>query len=128
VEYDNLDSYTRSQGYLSKANMIAFAKMLVSASKKFGMFAAQKNLSELGTQGRDEIGFAFAIAEECYRWDSCKAYVDVYGDQVIDIEYTDDLRESFSKICASKHRPKATILRDRKLLKQGENGYAYKRC
>ena len=128
VEFDNLDSYTRSEGHLTLENAVAFATLLVKAAKASGLSAAQKNLSELGTRGRDNIGFTFAIAEECHRWDECQAYKDVYGAQVIDIEYTDDLRGSFAKVCADPATPKATILRDRLLLPAAAKGHVYQRC
>jgi hypothetical protein len=128
VEFDNLDSYTRSDGQLKKSDAIKFAKMLVNAAKQNGLHAGQKNLSELGTQGRDDIGFTFVIAEECHRWDECKAYTNIYGDQVINIEYDDDLRGTFKDICKDKNTPKATILRDRLLSKAGAKRYKYKAC
>ena len=46
---------------------------------------------ELGRRGPADIGFDFAVAEECRRFDECTAYTDVYGDYVIDIRYIDDL-------------------------------------
>lgn len=128
VEFDNLDSYTRSEGLITQENAIAFATRLVNAAKENGLAAAQKNLSELGTLGRDKIGFSFVVAEECHRWDECKAYTDVYGSQVIDIEYSDDLRGTFADVCHDKNTPRATILRDRKLLPAGRVNYVYKRC
>jgi hypothetical protein len=53
--------------------------------------AGQKNTPELGRRGPADIGFDFAVSEECRRFDECTAYTDVYGDYVIDIEYIDDL-------------------------------------
>jgi hypothetical protein len=128
VEFDNLDSYTRTGGRLSVAHAVAFAKMLVSATNSAGMAAGQKNAAEISARGRSEIGFAFAVAEECHRWDECRAYTEVYGKQVINIEYSDDLRGTFEEVCADPQTPKSTILRDRLLLPSGENGYVYRRC
>lgn len=128
VEFDNLDSYTRSDGVLTLDHSIAFATLLVGAVHGMGLIAGQKNTSELGTTGRDVIGFDFAVAEECHRWDECAAYTDVYGDQVIGIEYTDDLRGSFADACADPARPRSLILRDRMLVPAGNPDYAFAHC
>ena len=128
VEFDNLDSYTRSRGRLTLADAVAFAKMLVVATKSAGMAAGQKNAADLSQRGRSEIGFTFAVSEECHRWDECRAYTAVYGSQIINIEYSDDLRGTFEKVCADAETPKSTILRDRMLERKGGAGYIYRRC
>jgi hypothetical protein len=128
VEFDNLDSYTRSQDHLTLQDSIAFAKLLVEAVHSMGLSAGQKNTTDLGTDGRDVIGFDFAVAEECYRWDECAAFSDVYGDQVIGIEYTDDLRGSFADACADPARPRSMILRDRMLVPAGHADYIFEHC
>lgn len=128
VEFDNLDSYMRTGGRLTVGDAVAFAKMLVAATKSAGMAAGQKNAAELSQRGRDEIGFTFAVSEECHRWDECRAYTNVYGTQVIDIEYSDDLRGTFEGVCADAQTPKSTILRDRMLVPKGGAGYVYGRC
>ncbi len=128
VEFDNLDSYTRTGGRLTVGDSVAFAKMLVFAATSAGMAAGQKNAAELSERGRSEIGFTFAVSEECHRWDECRAYTGVYGAQVIDIEYSDDLRGTFEKVCKDPQSPKATILRDRMLVPKGGAGYVYRRC
>lgn len=129
IEFDNLDSYTRSHGYLKQADALAFAKLLVNSAKKWGLPAAQKNAGELGTRGRDEAGFSFAIVEECYRWQECDTYTNVYGPkQVIDIEYPDDLNVDFTKACAEKSRPTKMILRDKMLVPTGAGGYLFRTC
>ena len=128
VEFDNLDSYTRSDDRLTLENAVAFATLLVKAAHDLGLTSAQKNLSELGQRGRDQIGFDFAITEECHRWDECNAYTDVYGDQVIGIEYADDLRGSFVDACADPNRPPSLILRDRMLTRPGAAEYVFAFC
>jgi hypothetical protein len=129
VEFDNLDSYTRSDGYLTLDDTVAFARLLVAAAARLGLPAAQKNTPELGTRGRDQVGFRFAIAEECHRWNECAAYTRVYGaGQVLGIEYTDDLRGPFSAACADPDRPASLILRDRMLLPVGSKGYVFELC
>lgn len=127
VEFDNLDSFTRSDGLLTEDDAIAFAQLLVKQAQDLGLAAGQKNTPQLGDRG-PEIGFTFAVAEECARYRECAAYTDVYGDRVIDIEYADDLDRSFAEICADPETPASTILRDRDLVPAGEPDYVYEHC
>jgi hypothetical protein len=128
VEFDNLDSYTRTGGRLKLADAVAFAKLLVATTTSSGMAAGQKNAVELSQRGRQEIGFSFVVTEECHRWNECRDYTKVYGNQIINIEYSDDLRGTFAEVCADPQTPKSTILRDRLLVPKGNAGYVYKRC
>lgn len=128
VEFDNLDSYTRSEGRLAQADALAFASLLVARAARLGLPAGQKNTAELGAEGR-RIGFAFAVAESCHRWDECAAYTGVYGaDQVLGIEYDGDLRDSFADACADPDRPGSLILRDRDLAPKGAAGHVFQAC
>ena len=115
VEFDNLDSYSRSKGAFTLSDAIAFATLLVKHAHASGLAASQKNTAELGTRGKTMIGFDFATTEECDRYDECSAFTRVYGARVYDIEYTDDLRGSFSAVCSRASTPKLTVLRDRSL-------------
>jgi hypothetical protein len=129
VEFDNLDSYSRSDGPLDAEDALAFASLLVAEAGKLGLPTGQKNAAELGARGREEAGFAFAVTEECHRWDECAAYTRVYGkDQVLGIEYADDLRGSFAEACADPDRPGSLILRDRLLSRRGSDGYVFDAC
>ncbi len=128
VEFDNLDSYTRSQDALTLDNAVDFATVLVVHAHKLGLAAGQKNTGELGTRGRDDIGFDFAVLEECDQFDECASFTDVYGDAVIDIEYTDELRRPFAQVCADAATPASTILRDRNLSPAGSSEYVYESC
>lgn len=129
VEFDNLDSYSRSGGRLDLEDAVAFATLLVAEARGLGLPAGQKNTAELGRRGRDEAGFAFAVTEECHRWDECAAFTGVYGtDQVLGIEYSDDLRGTFAEACADPGRPGSMILRDRLLTVPGQPGYVFERC
>lgn len=128
VEFDNLDSYTRSAKQLSLDDAVAFATLLVQHAHSAGLAAGQKNTGELGTRGRDQIGFDFAVAEECDRFRECSSFTDVYGARVIDIEYTDALRRPFALMCSDPATPRSTILRDRKLTSPGSADYAYQHC
>lgn len=129
VEFDNLDSYTRSGGSLALADAVAFATLLVQAAAELGLPAGQKNTAELGRRGRDQVGFSFAVAEGCHRWDECATYTRVYGaDQVLGIEYDGDLRGSFAEACDDPDRPASLILRDRDLAPKGAAGHVFQAC
>lgn len=128
VEFDNLDSFSRSNGALKQADAVAFAHLLVEIAHRNGLAAGQKNTPQLSDDERRQIGFDFAVSEECHRFDECSAYTAYYGDQVINIEYTDDLRGKFSDVCRDKNTPKATILRDRLLQTPEQKQYRYAHC
>ena len=84
VEFDNLDSFTRSRGLLSARDSRAFAALLVDRAHEEGLAAAQKNRA--GWDGA-VVGYDFAIAEECAQWRECGAYVASYGALVLAVEY-----------------------------------------
>lgn len=128
VEFDNLDSYTRSKGTLKLSDAITFATLLVKTAHDYGLAAGQKNTAQLSGRGKDEIGFDFVISEECHRFNECAAYTGVYGDQVINIEYTDDLRGAFDKVCSDAQTPNDTVLRDRNLVPAGKKHYKFRHC
>ncbi|GAB2450387.1 hypothetical protein HD599_002231 [Conyzicola lurida] len=128
VEIDNLDSYTRSDGALTDDDAIALATLYAESAHALGLAIAQKNAVELGTRGRDDAGFDFAVAEECQRFDECDRYTEVYGEHVIDIEYTDDLLGEFADVCADPQVPASTILRDRDLTTPDSPEYVFESC
>lgn len=84
IEYDNLDSFTRSGGRLSPRDARRFAALLVPQAHEEGLAAAQKNRA--GWDGRS-VGYDFAIAEECARWHECGGYAATYGPLVLAVEY-----------------------------------------
>ncbi len=126
VEIDNLDSDTRSRGALTVDDNLAFATLLAEDAHGRGLLIGQKNAAELGERGRAEAGFDFAVAEECVAFDDCAAYTAVYGERVLDVEYTDNLPAG--EVCGSPVRPRSTIVRDRDLVRPGDPGYSYRRC
>jgi hypothetical protein len=128
VEFDNLDSWTRSRGLLTMRDNVALATLLVTRAHQDTLAAGQKNTTELGTRGRDQIGFNFAVAEECHRYSECSYYSSVYGARVIDIEYSGNLRGTFAQTCADPTTPKMTILRDRDLTTPRNKHYVYAHC
>lgn len=109
VEYDNLDSFSRSHRLIQRRQAIAFARLLVRVAHRSGLAAGQKNMA--GFDGT-RIGFDFAVAEECGRWRECRRYVTSYGDQVLVIEYR---ARDFRRACAAYADRLAIVLRDRAL-------------
>ncbi len=128
VEVDNLDSYLRSRNKLTVSNNLAYAKLLADRAHSKGLAIGQKNSSEQAARARAEVGFDFAVSEECHRWDECSSYSDVYKEHVMDIEYTDDLRGTFEDVCNDPDTPATTTLRDRYLVGPGEPEYAFDHC
>jgi hypothetical protein len=133
VELDNLDSWTRFEDTpmedrvpFGEADAVAFAELLAGVARAHGLAVAQKNTVELPAEvARGRIGFDFAIAEECGHWDECQGYVDVYGDHVIAIEYTErDLRRT----CRGYGDRLSVVLRDIDVSTPGSPTYRYARC
>jgi hypothetical protein len=125
VELDNLDSYARSGGRLTLADNLEVAKVLVEQAHDLGLLAGQKNAAEESGRLRD-AGFDFAVAEQCVEFDECPAYTDVYGADVLAIEYPGD--PDSDEPCASPDRPSSTIVRDQELTTPGDPGYLYRAC
>ncbi|GAA0998601.1 endo alpha-1,4 polygalactosaminidase [Subtercola frigoramans] len=128
VEFDNFDSFTRSDGAFTSAEAVGFATTLVTSAHSSGLAAAQKNAPDLARVGATSVGFDFAIAEECFQFSECAAYAAAYGHRVIDVEYADTLSSSFSTVCASADRPASTMLRDRALTPAGDPKHIYEHC
>lgn len=128
VEFDNLDSYTRSDGALTLDDNLALASRLVDVAHDAGLAAGQKNAAEDAARLRERAGFDFAVVEECATYEECDAYTDVYGDQVIDIEYTDELPRPFTEMCDDDSSPASMVLRDRDLLPAGDDGHVFETC
>ncbi|MCX6501583.1 MAG: endo alpha-1,4 polygalactosaminidase [Microbacterium sp.] len=128
VEFDNLDSYTRSNGLLTFDDNLGLARMLVDAAHAVGLAAAQKNAAEDAARLHADAGFDFAVVEECAAYDECGSYTDVYGDRVIDIEYTDELPRPFTDVCADESVPASVVLRDRGLVTPDAAEYVFELC
>ncbi|PSL36458.1 glycosyl hydrolase family 114 [Labedella gwakjiensis] len=128
VEIDNLDSFSRSAGQLTAEHNTALAELFAERAHADGLAIGQKNAAEMSEEMRTSVGFDFAVAEECHRFDECRAYTEVYGQSVIDIEYADDLRGSFADVCADPDTPRSVVLRDRDLVSQGDPGYVFELC
>lgn len=133
VELDNLDTFTRftdpRSGLVPRAGALALAREYVVLGHRLGLAVGQKNTAELGAAGRRQIGFDFAVAEECSAFRECGAYTAVYGSRVLQIEYPDSLDGTpFARVCASRDRASRTILRDRDLVPAGRPGHLYRSC
>ncbi|QCR44746.1 hypothetical protein C1N91_15590 [Curtobacterium sp. SGAir0471] len=128
VEFDNLDSWTRSGKRLTRSGNLALAEALVRLGHEHGLAVGQKNTPQLGKAGRESTGFDFVVAEECVQYEECSAYTDAYGERVIDIEYTDTLDRSWASVCRLRDRPAMTILRDRDLLPPSSDEYVFEHC
>ena len=127
VEIDNLDTFTRDDR-VDRAGASALARDYVALAHDLGLAIGQKNTAEIAGVGHGELGFDFAVAEECAAYDECGAYTDVYGSHVLQIEYTDNLPVDFADVCASSDRAPLTILRDRDLAPAGAPGHVYEQC
>ncbi|MGY0388338.1 endo alpha-1,4 polygalactosaminidase [Nocardioides sp. WG-D5] len=130
VEIDNLDTWTRFES-ISREGAFALAQAYVSTAHDLGLAIAQKNAAEAARTAHDDLGFDFAVVEECGAYAECSAYTDVYGSHVLQIEYPDSLTEarlSFAAVCADPHRAPLTILRVRDLVGQDDAAYVYEAC
>lgn len=133
VEPDNLDSWTRSGGRLTRDHAVGYARLLVEKAHARGMAVAQKNAAELTDDEIRSIGFDFAIAEECqqYSWGTgteCDRFRSVYGDRVIEIEYDDGGTSAFTAACRARGDQISVLLRDRDVVPRGAAGYVNRRC
>jgi hypothetical protein len=113
VEYDNLDSFSRSHHLLTRADNKVYAARLVTRAHDAGLAAAQKNWAEWdGTS----VGFDFAVAEQCGQYRECGSYVDHYGDHVLAVEYH---TKAFRRTCAHWSDRIAVVRRDVDLTRHG---------
>jgi hypothetical protein len=124
VEADNLDSYLRSDGLIGRGQAVAFARLLTVRAHRAGLAVGQKNAAEMSGL-RDRIGFDFAVAEECARYDECDAYANAYDDVVFVVEYR---KEDFTLACRQWGKRLAVLLRDRDLEPAGRTGHVVARC
>jgi hypothetical protein len=128
VEPDNLDSATRAGGALTMDDAYAFATLLADRAHARGLAIAQKNTSETTAEQAHGVGFDFAVTESCQVYAECGAYTDVYGDHVIEIEYSDDGAQNFDDACAARGGVISVVYRDRDVLPRGVPGYEFDHC
>ena len=132
VEYDNLDSWTRFDGTpladevpFEKGQALAYARQLARRAHALGLAVGQKNTADITPAQSRRVGFDFAIAEECARYDECDRYRRIYGDGVIEIEYR---RKDFRKACRTDGDEISVVLRDRQVSRPGSPRYRYDAC
>ena len=129
VEPDKLDSWTRnrnSRTLLSRQNATDYVAMLAARAHAAGLAIAQKNTPQLSAS-RADVGFDFAIAEECARYNECDSYTGDYATNVIDIEYRG---QDFERACADRDiGPVLSVVRrDRDVVPRGSSGFVYDAC
>jgi hypothetical protein len=117
VEIDNLDSFSRSHGLLRPRHAKRYARLLTARAHAAGLAIGQKNWA--GLDGRT-LGFDFAVAEECGRYDECGRYVASYGDRVLVVEYRP---RDFRRTCAAYGARLGVVLRDRDLAPDGRRAW-----
>ncbi|MGI6878314.1 endo alpha-1,4 polygalactosaminidase [Microbacterium sp. gxy059] len=130
VEIDNLDTWTRFDA-IDEEGARELARAYVDVAHEAGLAVAQKNAAEIAEVARDELGFDFAVTEECAAWGECGAYADAYGDRVLQIEYPEALDEAgmtFADACEAPGRAPLAILRDRDLVPVGSPGHLREAC
>jgi hypothetical protein len=124
VEFDNLDSYSRSNGALTPEGNLALAALYIAGAHAAGLAVGQKNSVEIATQGAAE-GFDFAVSEECGYYEECDGYLNVYA-VVLDIEYADSA--AYATMCASGSLPAQSVRRDVELTTPKSKDYVFERC
>ena len=126
VEFDNLDSWTRLAVPFGRDEAIAYAELLTDHAHSVGLAVAQKNTPELGAEiSLEVIGFDFAIAEECGLYAECSEYTDVFGDDVIVVEYTGD---GFAAACEAVGDRVSVVRRDVDVTTPDSPTYMYDSC
>ncbi|MFJ6660842.1 endo alpha-1,4 polygalactosaminidase [Streptomyces sp. NPDC091377] len=124
VEADNLDSHERSDGLLTAEDDLAFAELLVARAHDQGLAIGQKNAADLADRGR-ELGFDFAVAEECGQYDECDAYATAYDDRVFVIEYEPS---GLAAACRDWGARLSIVLRDLDVTSPADPAYERRTC
>ncbi|MFD3457558.1 endo alpha-1,4 polygalactosaminidase [Streptomyces sp. NPDC058691] len=124
VEPDNLDSFERSHGLLTSDQNAAYARLLVARAHAAGLAVAQKNTAELLPRHKD-IGFDFAVAEECGEFDECGDYAAAYANRVLVVAYT---AADFGRTCRRWGGRLSVVLRDRDVMPAKERGHVFRTC
>lgn len=125
VEPDNLDSFGRSENLLTLQDAEDIAAAMVDMAHAEGLAIAQKNTLEIDGS---TLGFDFTIAEECAAYDTCWLFEERYGDEMIQVEYTDNVPEGFERSCAERGDRISIIQRDRLLLPPWSPDHVARRC
>jgi hypothetical protein len=124
VEPDNLDSFERADGLLTQDDNLAFAQLITLHAHNDGLAVGQKNTSEF-LDRRGEVGFDFAVTEDCGAYEECAGFARAYDDRVYDVEYTE---AGFVKACSHWNGQISIVRRDRDVNPRGLRGYIYRTC
>ena len=124
VEPDNIDTYDRFDDLLTRDQAVAYLRLLAAHAHGAGLAIAQKNTTSLEGQGK-AAGLDFAIAEECGRYEECGDFTDVYGNNLIVIEYTSS---AYQKACTAVGANVSVVRRDVNVTAPGSGTYVYNAC
>jgi hypothetical protein len=124
VEPDNIDTYDRFSDLLTRDQAVAYLSLLAPHAHADGLAIAQKNTTSLEGLGK-AAGLDFAIAEECGRYNECGDYTDVYGTNLIVIEYN---ASGFRKACTAVGASVSVVRRDVNVTAPGSSTYVYAAC
>ncbi|TGO05170.1 endo alpha-1,4 polygalactosaminidase [Serinibacter arcticus] len=130
VELDNLDTFLRFEG-VDRDGALALATSYVEVAHDAGLAVGQKNAADVGADAREVAGFDFAVVEECAVFDECGTYRAVYGEHVLQIEYSDTLRDrglTVEEVCALPDRAPLTVVRDRLLVGPDDAAHEREQC
>ena len=124
VEPDNIDTYDRFSDLLTRDQAVAYLSLLAPHAHADGLAIAQKNTTSLEGLGK-AAGLDFAIAEECGRYSECGDYTDVYGTNLIVIEYN---ASGYRKACTAVGASVSVVRRDVNVTAPGSSTYVYAAC
>ena len=112
MEYDNLDSFTRSRGLIKRSAGDPYARLLVSVAHRAGLVGGAE---EPRPFDGSSVGYDFAVSEE---WAATTSAVvgRPLGHRVLTIEYR---RMDFRWTCARFGSRLPVVLRDRALSPRG---------
>jgi hypothetical protein len=128
IEPDNLDSWTRSQGLLTMEDALAMSTLLAGRAHDRNLAIAQKNTSEVAPY-REQVGFDFAIVEECQPYGDCVDFDAAFGDRWFEIEYPDNGGlANFEAACAARGARIGVTYRDRDVVPLGDPAYLFQGC
>jgi len=101
-----------------------FAATITANAHSLGLAVAQKNTAELTREHAiDQVGFGFAVVEECAECDECMTFRDLYGLAVLAIEYS---VEGMIDACRQMVSGGVPVLRrDRNLVTPVDPGYEF---
>jgi hypothetical protein len=112
VEFDNLDSFSRSHHLVTRRDNKRYAGLLVKRAHAAGLAAAQKNWAEWdGTL----VGYDFVVAEQCEQYHECGSYLAHYQ-HVLAVEYR---AKAFRRSCSRWSTKLAVVRRDVGLARHG---------